>query len=387
MKTYVYVISGRFSSDDAMSIRVMSFCKILKEIGEDVIVVSLDESEPYKIHEHKGVKYISINSGSRALLSRILNHILFKSRLRAVVQKLTVETEIAGVFFYDITPDAIGFLKKYTRKHKIKLFHDSVEWYSPEQFKWGKLALAYRLKNLLNTRIIDKQVSVFAISSYLYKHFKSKGIAVTRVPVMLDMKEVLSEKELDKDKVVLLYAGSPGKKDYLKEIVGGLAQLEQEDLEKVRFHIFGINEKQLTEICSVPAEVIDRCRKSLIIHGRVKRNVVLECMKQANFTVLLRSNELRYAKAGFPTKVVESLATATPVICNITSDLGEYLKDGENALIVNSCSETDFKNTLKKALTLSLEERKTLALNARKTAEDRFDYKNYITQFNSFIKE
>ncbi len=387
MKTYVYVISGRFSSDDAMSIRVMSFCKILKETGNDVIVVSLDESEPYKMHEHKGVKYISINSGSRALLSRIFNHLFFKRRLCAVLQKLTIETEIAGVFFYDITPDAIGFLKKYTRRNKINLFHDSVEWYSPEQFKWGRLALAYRLKNLLNTKLIDKQVSVFAISSYLYNHFKSKGIAVTRVPVMLDMQEVLAEKELDNDKVILLYAGSPGKKDYLKEIVGGLAQLEQEDLEKVRFHIFGINEKQLTEICLVPVEVIQRCRKSLIIHGRVKREVVLAYMKQTNFTVLLRSAELRYAKAGFPTKVVESLATATPVICNITSDLGVYLKDGENALLVNACSDIDFKNTLKKALTLSFEERKILALNARKTAEDNFDYRNFITQFNSFIKE
>ncbi|MPT36129.1 MAG: glycosyltransferase family 1 protein [Flavobacterium sp.] len=132
---------------------------------------------------------------------------------------------------------------------------------------------------------------------------------------------------------------------------------------------------------------MERCRKSLIIHGRVKRSVVLDYMKQANFTVLLRSTELRYAKAGFPTKVVESLATATPVMCNITSDLGDYLTDGENALLVKSCSEKEFKNTLEKALALSWEQRNELCLNARKTAEANFDYRNFITQFESFIKE
>lgn len=387
MKTYFYVISGRFASDDAMSMRVMSFCTILKETGNDVVVISLDDSEPYKIQKHRGIKYVSISSSSRTLLSRISNYLQFKQRLKKILTEMSAEVEVAGVFFYDIAPDAVLFLKKYTQKNKIKLFHDSVEWYSPKQFKWGRLALAYLLKNFLNTRLIDKRVSVFAISKYLQYHFENKGIATTRVPIMLDMQDVLSEKEISKDKLVLLYAGSPGKKDYLKEIVGGLANLKEEDLEKVRFHIFGINEKQLTELCLVPAAVIEKCRKSLIVHGRVKRNVVLDYMKQANFTVLLRSTTLRYAKAGFPTKVVESLATATPVMCNITSDLGDYLTDGVNALLVEDCSEEAFKNTLEKALTLSWEQRNDLCLNARKTAEANFDYRNFITQFESFIKE
>ncbi|MPT35450.1 MAG: hypothetical protein E2604_10265, partial [Flavobacterium sp.] len=252
MKTYFYVISGRFASDDAMSMRVMSFCTILKETGNDVIVISLDDSEPYKIQEHRGIKYVSISSNSRAMLSRILNYLLFKQRLKKTLTEKSAETEVAGVFFYDIAPDAVLFLKKYTQKNKIKLFHDSVEWYSPEQFKWGRLALAYLLKNFLNTRLIDKRVSVFAISKYLQHHFENKGIATTRVPILLDMQEVLSEKEISSDKLILLYAGSPGKKDYLKEIVGGLADLEEADLEKVRFHIFGINEKQLAELCLVP---------------------------------------------------------------------------------------------------------------------------------------
>ena len=56
-------------------------------------------------------------------------------------------------------------------------------------------------------------------------------------------------------------------------------------------------------------------------------------MDNVQFDVLLRYSDLRYTKAGFPTKVVESLASATPVITNITSDLEMYLKDGENSVI------------------------------------------------------
>jgi hypothetical protein len=68
--------------------------------------------------------------------------------------------------------------------------------------------------------------------------------------------------------------------------------------------------------------------------GRIPRPQVLEELSKADFTVLMRSEEQRYAKAGFPTKFVESLATATPVIANSTSDLGMYLKDGENGYVV-----------------------------------------------------
>jgi glycosyltransferase involved in cell wall biosynthesis len=378
-------MSGRFAKDDASATRVLTFCKILNDLEKDVIVISLDEIKPYELNLHNKVKFFSLRSISNSFLNKILNFLFFKKRLKKAINILGENYKIEGLFFYDIPANAILFLKKYARKNKIKIFHDSVEWYSPQQFKWGKLALPYISKNLLNKYFIDKQISVFAISKYLKNYFQSKGIHVTRIPIMLDMNRINHEKHIAPDKLTLMYAGSPGKKDYLKEIIEGLSKLSEENLKKVELHIFGVTKTQLIEDCMVSPKTIEICKNSLIAHGRVSRDSVLLHLQNTDFTVLLRASELRYAKAGFPTKVVESLATATPVICNITSDLGDYLIDGNNCLVVDDCSSASFETTLLKALTLSIEEKHLLCNNARATAEKDFDYKKYLEQFKTFL--
>ena len=384
---YLYIMANDFAKDNATAVRVFTFCKILEDSGKEVIVISLDEVETNKMHTYKGLKYITLRSSSNELIARVFNFIFHSRRLKKSIVKLSQTYDIEGLFFYDIPAPSIFYLKKIAKNKKIKIFHDSVEWYSPEQFKWGKFALPYILKNLLNRYFIDKQIAVFAISKYLNNFFQSKGIQSTRIPIMLDIKEVSFEKVIVPDKLRLLYAGSPGKKDYLKEIIEGLGRLQKEELEKVELQLLGVNKKQLTEVCLIPESSIKKCGDSLIARGRVSRDEVLKQLEKTDFTVLLRSSELRYAKAGFPTKIVESLATATPVICNITSDLGDYLINGKNSLIVESCSAEAFIITLRKALVLSFQEKQTLCYNARKTAEQEFDYRNFKKQFNTFLCE
>lgn len=385
--TYLYLVSSKILSQDATSIRVLTFCKLLKKLGNEVIIISLDEVKMNTTHYHKDIPIISLRSSSHKTTAKALNFIMYRKRLASVIKKLNNNTHIKGVFFYDIPPHAIQYLKKWTKKQKVKLYHDSVEWYSPEQFKWGRLAWPYTLKNLLNRFFIDTSVSVIAISSYLYNFFIKKGINSTIIPVIMDIDKIPHAKQLQNDKLHILYAGSPGKKDYLKEMIEGLALLRNEERKKIEFCLLGITKQELITKCLISKKTLDICGSSIIAKGRVSRNVVLDHLKYANFTVLLRSPILRYAKAGFPTKVVESLATATPVICNITSDLGEYLKDGNNSLIVDFCEAKSFASTLQKALKLSFRERNILSENARKTAKENFDYRNFEEQFKIFINK
>ena len=133
-------------------------------------------------------------------------------------------------------------------------------------------------------------------------------------------------------------------------------------------------------------KTIDGCGTSLFLHGKVSRNIVLDFMMHTNFTVLLRSPTLRYAKAGFPSKVIESMATGTPVICNITSDLSDFLCDGDNSIIVKGCTASDFKDAISRALQLSYEDLNRLSYNARMTIESRFDYRLFVESFADFIR-
>src|SRR5690606_38603583 len=109
---YIYVMSGRFSKDAASATRVLSFCRILDKLEKEVIVISLDDSEPYQINLHNGIKYLSLRSLSTSFVSRVLNLLFFKKRLKKQVKLLSHSYKIEGIFFYDIPINAILFLKK-----------------------------------------------------------------------------------------------------------------------------------------------------------------------------------------------------------------------------------------------------------------------------------
>ena len=104
---------------------------------------------------------------------------------------------------------------------------------------------------------------------------------------------------------------------------------------------------------------------------------MLNVLCHADFSVLLRDAEARYAQAGFPTKVIESLGVGLPVICNYSSDLADFLVDQENAMIVESLSTEAFAETLTRALSLTQIEKEKMSVKARRCAESRFNIDSY----------
>ena len=374
MKKVLLITTDKYPNGDAGAVRHYSFAKLYKELGYEVTVVGLGNCTNYQLVTSDGISYISLRSAQNTLTARVKNYVGFKSRLKRFLSNYG---NCEYIHVVSIPVNALFFIKKYAKKHNIKLIHDSVEWYSPEQFKNGRFSIPYIIKNKYNTKWIDKQFSVIAISSFLEKHFKSRGINTVRIPVIMNVSEMPCEKRTAEDKTVFLYAGSPGKKDYLAEIIKGFSLLPQELLIRVELQLLGINKEQLATLCGVEESAVEYMGNSLVCLGRVPREEVMNRLSAADFTVLLRSETQRYAKAGFPTKAVESLSTATPIITNLTSDLGLYLKDGYNSIIVSDCLPIAFSKAVEKATTLTASEKKQMYSNARKTAEEHFDYKLY----------
>ena len=92
-------------------------------------------------------------------------------------------------------------------------------------------------------------------------------------------------------------------------------------------------------------------------------------------------------QAGFPTKVPESLAVGTSVICNLTSDLEDYICDGQEGLICADHTVNSFLIALNRAMRLTPEQKKAMRQAARKQAEQSFDYRNYADALSAFIQE
>ena len=382
----IAIITGNsYPNGDAGAVRQHAMAKLLLEMGHDVIVLGYGKPTNGKVEQFDGVKYISFRGKSTNTYVRALNRILFGNR---VLWYLNNElSDVSCLLIVDLLPAAFKLLKKYAIKNNIALIHDSVEWYSPEEFSDGENNRAYKNKEYTNNVAIDSTWSVIAISKYLEKHFQTRCKNVVRIPVIMDIRSIAPRLNgKDSDKILFLYAGGPGKKDLLSEMVSGFSGLDDETLKKVELHIVGVDQKQLINQCGVDEGEINRLKSCLFSHGRVSREEAIEWVKKSDYTILLRYETLRYAKAGFPTKVVESLACGTPVVCNLSSDLGDYIKDSVNGFVISGHRPVQISEDISRVISEgkpSVEMRQA----ARHTAEQYFDYRKYRPQMETILSE
>lgn len=382
MKRILIVTTDRYPNGDAGAVRTHALAKLLQAVGYEPTVVGMGRSTNFDFCKEDGVSYTSFRLSSSKLISRVNGRLQFCKRVKTLLSRdVSWDAILMGL----VSRKTMVVLKRYAKEKNIPLLHDSVEWYSPEQFSIGKLHPTYISMDLRNRVYIDKTVRVIAISSYLERHFQNRGVAAIRIPAVLNVRQTPCDKCVDREKIVFSYAGSPGKKDYLRVIVEGFATMQASAPFELR--LIGVTKKQLVSLCDVDPAHIDKLGERLCCMGRIPREDVLRELSRSDFTVLIRSEEQRYAKAGFPTKFAESLATATPVISNATSDILDYLQDGVNGYLVSACSSEALTVALQKAICLTYEERVSMQQAARRTAEEYFDYARYKEPLKEFIEQ
>jgi glycosyltransferase involved in cell wall biosynthesis len=369
-----YISYSRIPDYDAMSIRSSTIAKIFINCGMDVTLVGMGQSECFELRKYGELPYVSLRIKGRDLFTKLKNYFGFKKRLKTLLDRAN-DIEAFVLNLNTLPLNALWYLKKAAKNKRVKLFVDCCEWYSPEEFNMGRMSLSYLQNDYNVQKYVDKSMRVIAISKYLTSFFRQKKYNVANIPVVLDIDNTRHNKNTKSEKTILMYAGSVGKKDYLDVILAGLSLLSDEELAKIEFRIFGATLNELKE--TFDCEISDKVYGAVKCYGRVAREVVLRNLEEADFTVLMRSSTQRYAKAGFPTKVVESLASATPVICNLTSDLADYISDGYNGVVVTGEKAEDFCQTVKKAIKYSIREKDQMSKNARITAENNFDYRLY----------
>lgn len=101
---------------------------------------------------------------------------------------------------------------------------------------------------------------------------------------------------------------------------------------KIEVNIYGVHEKQAKKWFST--KLYKRISKFVNFYTNVKREQLINAIMHSDFSILLRNSDEEFAKAGFPTKISESLFYGVPPITNISSDLNDYLIDKYNSIIV-----------------------------------------------------
>ena len=382
---YFMVITGdRYPLGDAGAIRTQAFSKIFQQLGYRVFVVGMGRSTRFKKEAFEGTTYCSLRYPTNNIFFRILGRLKFANHAKKILKSME-SSLLAGIIYVSGGMRILKYIKKYCQKNSIALYYDCVEWYSPCEFKRGDKSRIYKENDLLNSKYIDKYFKVFSISSYLEEYYKDKTIKTLRIPVIMNVNEIpLIKSKIDK-KTTIIYAGSMGKKDRIDMFVNALQLISEVERSKIQMIIIGSTQNEYEKRFGKVSDEISN--RQLFFKGKVGRSEVFRYLEQADFTMLIRPPEGRYARAGFPTKIVESLSAGIPVICNYTSDLSLYLQDDQNAVIVEEYSILACLKALKKVINLSTEKKAQMRMLARRTAERYFHYENYISSIKEFIAD
>lgn len=370
----------KYPNGDAGSVRHEKLAVMLKQLKHEVLVVGLGVYSDYQIKTSNEIDYVSLRLKDSGLFGKIKTRLNYWINLKRVIESYHPDVIIMD----DMRPRVTIKIKAYCKKNSIRLVHDSVEWYSHQQFKLSVFSPAFISKNIMNRFLIDKTFKVIAISQYLTKYYKAKGIHCINIPIVISNDDLVADKELS-DTIQITYAGQAGKKDYIDIILSAMALLSEDERRKLQFHIIGCSLEQIKN-CGISKQTFNTVLPSLKIWGRVPRETVLDQLKKTDFTILIRSQHQRYAKAGFPTKAVESLSHSTPIIANITSDLALYLEDGYNAFIVRDCSVQAVAEQLKLVINTPLSQRKIMCEEAYFTAKEKLHYEKFLNDFEEILK-
>ena len=379
----LFISDNRYPDGDAGAVRECVIAKMLSSNGHKIYRVGRFCKEISKIEE---VRCFSIPDKGKTNKGNLLNLLFFNMRIKKIIEQSDLKNQYDAFFITGLKARLVKWIKNYAIKRNIKLIYNSVEYYSHEQFKYGRFARQFITNRKIALKIIDSNFRVVCISSFLKELFeKREGIKTVRVPFILDVFEIkIKNTERQNGRIEISYIGRPGRgKDYIKNFIEALEMLTNEELEKIHLTIVGINKEELIKNFGVSKDTLKYLKNSIDIKGLLSRDDAMIILSKSDFTVLYRSETEVYAKAGFPTKVTESLANGIPVITNKTSDLGMYIKDKYNSFIIDE--KNSITSCYRKAIQLSSEELDEMKKNARYTAENKLDMHCFEKELNDIF--
>ncbi len=381
-----YVGPFQFPWGQPGSRRVYGIARSLAQAGRRVLVASGDEG-PATLTPLPGVDgpgsiaYVGLGelpSPGWSRLSRAALYLLHWGR-RTVAWLDAQPTPPTHVIVYGGGAQYMAAVRSWCRRHKVPVIADVVEWYQPHHLRGGRFGAANLNANLALHHHYPRCDGVIAVSSFLHRHFTALGCRTLRVPPTLDARAVPADPPPSRRRgLSLLYSGTPGKKDLLADIVRAVGRADTRG-DRTELRVYGPSAQEVHRLLgrhSVPPNVR--------LHGRVPQTQVPAVLRHADFSLLLRE-PLRFAQAGFPTKFCESMATGTPVIANLTSDLEHYLHDGAEGLVCRSASADALCETVRRAMTMPADDLARMRRAARTRALTSFDYRNYTAALDDFL--
>lgn len=382
-KKIVYISSAYFPHGQAYSTRILNFARILTSINYDVHIIA-DKTLDANICKDRIFK---IEDATYEIIGDTsLKYRLFDSTnctLKAL-DKCQKAGHISFVIFSAGDRNKYKEIYRYCKKNGIKIILEICEWYDVTSFKLRKYDPRFlNMKQYMNNYFYLADY-IIAISTLLEKHFSHKHKSVIRIPTILDVVNSEYTTKTNNSKIHLVHAGTAVvHKEKFKNILLALSLYGEQC--PFEYYIYGSDRETVLRNIEGDEKLLDSLGNKIKIKGRIPQEEVHNVYMKMDYSIFIRPDKLS-SHAGFPTKLAESMSAGTPVITNSTGDIGLYLKDGVNGFLLKESSPEEIKKVLDKILLVTEIKTADIRKNARKTAQDEFDYRSYISIMEQFIQ-
>jgi|SRR5271157_660687 len=386
---------------DATSSRVRLIAKGLREAGNSVAILLIHASVAGSVVENHGVSGeihgipFLYASGSTVRPKRVLA--ILKDTAKGIYKALTFLrhenrcSKVDLVILY--TPDLFryGPIIVLCRVLGVPIFFEACEIMSlsagPTSYRQMISKFGYRLMENL---IPSQAAGVLAISRRVSEYYMLKGMKqdrLFRLPILVDTDNFSPGNGLPISELInakyFLYSGTFGEKDGVTFILKAFSLL-QKKYSDVMLVLTGDSPGSLNRShCQAAAEAIG-LRPSVSFPGYIPQENLIWCYNHALALLVCRSDSA-FANTGFPTKLGEYLASGQPVIASGVSDISDYLKDGENALLVPPESPERIYQAMKAVIEESRNAEK-IGKAGRMVGIEHFDYRKVGERLDAFLR-
>lgn len=218
---------------------------------------------------------------------------------------------------------------------------------------------------------------IVVISNYLldkYARLSRNAAKIHLIPTVIDCALWDCGPESVNDIPRIVYSGSFSEQDEFDNLLLALSLLRDRGV-SFRFIMLGGSHREGEGLREkrVAAQITKLDLTSMVEQrGFVPLDQVRSELRAANVLMNLRRDGV-WARAGLSTKLSEYLASGRAVVASVLGDVGRYLKDGENALLVSpKCDPNEIAAALARALS-SPDLRRRIGTKGRQVALKNFD--------------
>lgn len=364
--------------ETAAGIRVYQIAKVLREAGNEVIFLCLSQPTAGKCAETEYDEFRYILKGQSASKIKNVENIFCGCADFRVIKDTIITEKPDTVIVYNEKERLTKKIISFCHLRGITVGADVTEWYELSRSKKWNYVVAKNVDYRIRT--MDSKLDyIISISPFLTAYYQSKGCKnVIEIPPIMDC--VKSEIMPASNRIRhLVYAGSPAQKDLLLPYLGAIREINKNKI-KVVADIVGVTKEHISTLLNIE----DVEEFGIVAYGRVPHEDCVRLVEKADFSILFREN-LRYAKAGFSTKLSESLSLGIPVLCNAVGGADEIITDGFNGIKIEGCDSASIMKAIERILLLDEGSIDAMKQHAIETAKQRFVGELYISVLDKAV--